>query len=410
MSFLIPFILFGVWDINFHDGNNIRCWVSNFGEFGQKAGDRPGLEWPKGSGYYYLFGAGIWFGAILPDTCVSMGYNPNTGSGECVPGLCRQGTTAYQNPYVKIYIYPEIWPPPKDTFPMAPDTTLTFEDSWCCFNENDPKFHDPEDTHPIGVEFYQSVYADPGCSDAIFFRYRVKNCTTNLIPEGVIGIVADPIIPNCRAGYVFNRWFWVGGDSFYIDTLLYLYGDHPGMLGIYLLSTPEQKGPLGCMFIDTLDPTCDRERYLLMKGINFRTGDSIGFMPPAESVERFLLTTGTFALEPGEEEDFVFTLVFGEDTLELFHNVHKARLFYEQNLSVSERESGGMNRPVIATIASTSLEIGPASYYRIFDRCGREIGYGSEPKLDLSGFSPGIYFIMVDRHHRIDIMKLVIIR
>ncbi|HID32572.1 MAG TPA: T9SS type A sorting domain-containing protein [bacterium (Candidatus Stahlbacteria)] len=406
------------WDIKYHDRSNIILYVSNFGEFGQKHGDRPDLEWPKGSGVHHLFGGGIWFGALSPDTCVTMGYNPNSGTGECVPGLVRQGTTAYYNPFVRVYIYPEDWPPPKDTFPMAPDTNLTFEDSWCCFNESDPRFHDSLDTHPIGVEFYQSGYADPRCPDAVFLRYTIKNCTTKVIKNCLIGIAIDPYHTSLMR-YIFNRWFIIGNDSIYIDTLVFL--THPGqeslgMMGFYFLETPDQKGSLSCMRLTLeIDPSLDWQRYLIMKGIDYRNGDSIGFMPESNILEdfRFTYCTGPFNLALEEEKTFAFTICFGLDTLALVKMVDMARDFYNRYLAVAEKEGGVLKRCDLIYPNPTYGEInltGDASEIHIFDPAGKlvkKLTPGPRLRLNLPA---GVYFLRLRHHGRIRYSKLVILR
>jgi len=414
-------LLWADWEIKVHDGSNIIFYLSNFGEFGQKPGDNPDLEWPKGSGNLHLFGGGIWFGALCPDTCVSQGYNPNSGRGECVPGLVRQGTTAYHNPYVRVYIYPEDWPPPIDTFPMAPQDPRTFEDSWCCFNESDPEFHDSLDTHPIGVEFYQSGYADPRCPDAVFLKYTIKNCTTKVLDNCLIGIVIDPLRASAMR-YIFNRWFLIGNDSIYIDTLVFLSQFHPGqeslgMIGFYFLETPDQKGSLSCMrFTLEIDPSLDWQRYLMMKGIDYRTGDSIGFMPESSTPDecRFTYCTGPFDLKPQEEKTFAFTICLGLDTLALIKMVDMARDFYERYISVSEETRWFEQKLLIYPNPSRGLvNIIPTQDVEgvtIFDATGRLIHRLSpSPHLQLT-LPPGIYFLKIKTkagsiHQKILILK-----
>ncbi len=54
--------LFGVWSTRWHDDGLLRLAVTNYGRFGYQNA----AEWPKGSGQTYIFGAGIWVGALKP--------------------------------------------------------------------------------------------------------------------------------------------------------------------------------------------------------------------------------------------------------------------------------------------------------------------------------------------------------
>jgi len=433
MSFLIPFILFGVWDIKFHDGNNIRCWVSNFGEVAQKEGDNPGLEWPIGSGHYYGFGGGNWYGALLTanDTCVTMGYNPNSGLGEIVPGLVRQGTTAYYNPYVRVYLYPEDWPPPKDTFPMAPQVNLTDEDSWVCYNDCDPDYHDPDDTHPIGLEIYRSGYADPECPDAIFFRYTIKNCTTYTITDAYLGIAFDYDIGyhnDDMYGLIYKRWFPQGSDSFYIDALPFGYDwdweepgwDTVGVIGFYILETPKNNGPTSCLlFTLELDPNWDYERYQMLKGIDFNTGESIGFvledtLGPGD--KRILFSTGPFELAPGETTHFAYTIVLALDTISIAYVANDARLFYWENIGIEDETCSKELRDRLLIYPNPShglvniISTPDVERITIYDATGRWLRTLSpSPHIRLS-LPQGLYFVRIRSGNQTSTRKIVILR
>ncbi|HIE05684.1 MAG TPA: hypothetical protein EYP58_02675 [bacterium (Candidatus Stahlbacteria)] len=191
-----------IWDCKLINVNDLWLWNSNFGEFGQKSGDQPGGEWPGGSGHNYLFGGGIWVGCLIGtaniyyDTLVSVGYNPNTGQGEMVPGLISMGSNGYNDPDVRIYEYPNDWPPPENIFPMAPEKKISLKDQWCCFNDGDPDFHTPGDTRPIGFEVYMSVYGWTyyAYQDFIFYQWVIMNCSGDSLHRLYIGVCADPDI------------------------------------------------------------------------------------------------------------------------------------------------------------------------------------------------------------------------
>jgi len=142
-----------IWDRKWHNINNVEMVITNYGTW-----DNP-CYWPRGSNHNYIFGSGLWLGTIdsvFSDTLVSVGYGPHGGETEFGPGLYGQDPNA---PYVIIYMYPDPWPAPIDTFPMAPQRPKSDQDSWCCYNDCDSNYHVPGDTRPIGVEVYQTVYA-----------------------------------------------------------------------------------------------------------------------------------------------------------------------------------------------------------------------------------------------------------
>ncbi|MBK8910240.1 MAG: hypothetical protein IPM61_02830 [Chlorobi bacterium] len=72
--------------------SNVEFVSSNYGIFGLNVtGSRAGGIWPRGSGNAYIFGGGIWFGALkrVGDTLRKMAiisYNPNSGASWMVPG------------------------------------------------------------------------------------------------------------------------------------------------------------------------------------------------------------------------------------------------------------------------------------------------------------------------------------
>lgn len=420
---LLHIFLISNWDVEYHDTNNIYCGASNYGPI------LLDCEWPKGSNHKYIFGAGIWVGTLLPDTCVSVGFNPNNGTDEFVPGLCLQGTTAYHNPYVQVYIYPEHWPPPLDTFPMAPDTTLTDEDSWACFNDNDPYYHDSVDTHPIGIELYQSGYTDISCPNAIFFRYTIKNCTTYTITNAYIGICIDYDIGNDDDDMyrlIYDRWFPDNPktDSFYIDYLPYGYDsdwqepgwNKVGVVGLYMLETPNNKGPTASMWftIDN-DPQKDFQRYLTLKGINYQNGESLGFMidDTLPGDKRLLFSTGPFTLDAGDTTHFAFVAATANDTLTLPWEMKEARQLYYQQVGIEEAE--GKNRfqnDPISTITNGVIYVGKNDHIEIFDPLGRVIKRITSPPeiLSLNYLPSGVYFLKLKQGSEFRIEKILIIR
>ncbi len=245
------------FEVKRHNINNIELCISNYGQFGHDdITDDCGLWWPKGSGNTYLFGAGIWFGtvdSITGDTLVTIGYGPSGGEHEVVPGLFGQD---FNDPSVIIYMYPDPWPAPQDTFPMAPQDHLSHQDSWCCYNDGDSLYHMPGDTRPIEIEIYQTVYAwdvSPTVEDMIFFTHEVKNVSGHTLQNCYIGLCTDcdignegSIYANDRIAGILGRWYVIAAESVWVSDLGYQWQeveepgwtDFPGTIGFDLFQTP----------------------------------------------------------------------------------------------------------------------------------------------------------------------------
>lgn len=239
-----------------HDTNQVQMSISNYGKFGQTGSGNVGCWWPKGSGHNYIFGAGFWFGtvdSITGDTLVSIGYGPHGGETEFAPGLSGMDPS---HPCAIIYINPENYPAPNDTFPMAPQGLVSHEDSWCCYNDCDSVYHMPGDTRPIGIEVYQTGYewARTEVNDIFFMTYEFKNVSGHDLPNCYIGIATDFDIGN-EAGSnandiiagILKRDYDIGGIIYTADNIGYQWQEAdepgwtppvPGVIGLDLLQTP----------------------------------------------------------------------------------------------------------------------------------------------------------------------------
>jgi len=221
------------FQVMIHDINQVEMCISNFGKFGQTAEYLAGCWWPTGSEQNYIWGAGLWFGAIVDDdTLVTVGYSPYSGESEFTPGLISM---SWEDPDAIVYIWPWSWPPPADKFPMAPQLALSHQDSWCTYNDLDPGYHSPGDTRPIGVEVYQTVYAwDLSLvQDVIFIKYVVRNVTGTTLANCYFGVCTDNDI-GFEGGYgndlisgIVGRWYWTEGESLWVDNLGYQWQEQP---------------------------------------------------------------------------------------------------------------------------------------------------------------------------------------
>lgn len=351
-----------------HDTNNVELCISNFGKFAQDEYGGPGCIWPKGSGNTYICGAGSWFGTIdslTNDTLVTVGYGPHGGESEFVPGLKTQDPGSS---IAIIYMHPGNWPPPADSYPMAPQDLVSHEDSWCCYNDCDSNYHIPGDTRPIGIEVFQTGYAwdISEIDDVVFLMYEFKNVTEHVLHDCYIGVVVDGDIAAAeddRTAGIVGKWYAIDDDSVWVDNLGYMWdatgmgvcgldfvqtpfdlvegqdkdGDSipdqyeqdsayyvnnlpPELWDVDLDNVPDWRDPsqwpqLGMTafkrFLLQVEPNLDPERYLTLAGYNYLTGEyepyDTAASDPADM--RFLLSSGPFDLMPDSTTAVVFAVM-----------------------------------------------------------------------------------------------------
>jgi len=265
-------------DFQWYAKNQWRLPITNYGTFGYGIG-RAGGEWPRGSGNMYIYGAGIWVGAMpsRTETLVTCGYNPSSGSSEFTPGCWDNAPGGYSSRnFERVYIAPEDWPPDPSVFPASlrdsfaaplryasmpndttyfypiPRTTVSSYDAWTVFNDRDPDRHTTPKI-PIGVEVYQTTYAWnlPWNRDIVFFLLNVRNVTADTIKKMYLGMACDADIGAAnddmcgliRRKHVRNR---AGNDSAFADNVGFVYDGNfdegwatpPGYLGFDFLQSP----------------------------------------------------------------------------------------------------------------------------------------------------------------------------
>jgi hypothetical protein len=358
-----------------HNINQVEICVSNFGTFGQdETGNNSGCWWPIGTSDTYIYGAGLWFGTIdsmTGDTLVSIGYFPYTGASEFAPGLSGM---APNHADAIIYIYPSPWPPNPFTFPMAPQLTLSHQDSWCCYNDSDIVYHVPDDTRPIGIDVYQTVYVwnQPAIEDVVWFFIDVKNVGGTRLNDCLISVTTDCDIginaANDLCTGIVARAYVIGGDTVVIDNIGYQWqtGATPsGAIVFDLLQTPfdlvpgEDKDNDGILdqferdsvyYVNNLppsmwdvdndgvpdwrdasenpqigmtafkqftiptEPQLDPLRYMMLAGYNWQTGiyEPYDTLIPTAADQRFLMSSGPFDLAPDSMVTIAFAVFFAD--------------------------------------------------------------------------------------------------
>ncbi|UCC43503.1 MAG: hypothetical protein JSU65_10205 [Candidatus Zixiibacteriota bacterium] len=185
-----------------HNVGNIAFGVSNNGTFGtgySSSGDRdcftgqvvPFMEFPKGSGSRYLFGAALWIGGVIGpnplDTLVSVGQDGWTGGAEFHPDESPTGNLIYRSTI-------------DPTRPEAvgavseQDYIAVYTDSFTTGVAGLVRdFIDGRPHIPLRVQVAQRSYAwsHRHAEDFVIFDVELVNYGPNYIESGYVGIFVD---------------------------------------------------------------------------------------------------------------------------------------------------------------------------------------------------------------------------
>lgn len=329
ITIILSMPLWATWDIRWCDVNQWECALSNYGNFAH-SNNQAGGFWPKRTGHEYIHGAGIWIGCILPngDTVVAVGYDPQTATSEFAPGL------AYSNPndpQWRVYFSTD------SNYPLP---TLSFLDSYCCYNDFDTLWHQPDSFHvkkPLGITVTRitSLWLFSWRQDVVFLEYKINNDTTYTLNNLYAGVSIDfdignesPNLNDCGAldlqrklGYSWQGvpepgWDWVG------------------KFGCKLLSTYPLAAFKQFTFWD--EPGWDNQRYLSLAGYNYNTGqyEPYDSLPSLPDDRRFLFSSGPFDLQPGDSLVLDYVIIGARDTLaydttDLKMKADSAQQFYD---------------------------------------------------------------------------------
>jgi hypothetical protein len=189
------------------DTNRWEIWQDNLARFVMPLpGSSPGGFWPKHSGRNYLFGAGIWVGAMDTtdrDTVVVVGYNPNSGATEWGPCLPNGDTSGAMTDSLARVYRSDI---PRDTAQWPERDSLgravyrSHQDLWAI-----SAAYSPRTPRPLGVYSIRRSLAwnSPGLwGDIVKMEFEVKNVTgrwqgrPRTLRKMIIGLCVDADIGN----------------------------------------------------------------------------------------------------------------------------------------------------------------------------------------------------------------------
>jgi len=324
---------------------NINRWLCPFyndGRYGYDnsvANGQAGGSWPQPYHNCYIFGAGLWFGSIKPDsanpskldTLVTFGYNPNSGGTEMSPVTVEHAGDGTGSTDDRIFLYPTDWPPrPRDRWvtssdldTIIPKENFSLQDMWCAYSDVLPENH-ISPGKPQNIDVFQTVYAwnYPSNQDIFFITYVVRNSGTDTLKKCYMGAVVDPdvgVATDNMVGMLLDKYV-PGADT--VRNVGYC-GDNdnveqpgtlwdkgtPGVVAYKFLESPRDtnRKQLGMTafkkFTIDIDPVTDAAQYLTMAGFDYRTGvytpyDSALDIAPAD--KRFIQCSGPFTLPPGK--------------------------------------------------------------------------------------------------------------
>lgn len=384
------------YDKDWLDVNRWRCPFYNDGRFGIDVGTRrdvAGGYWPYPLRNYYIFGAGLWVGALRPrsnepgrlDTLVTIGYNPNSGATEMVPYLSRRTATSDAD---RIYKYPESWSVYQSAFKsyfvndsldtllgLVPTKNFSASDMWMCFSDADPDMHS-EPGKPLGIDMFLTVYAwnYPSNRDIFFLMYKVKNVSGDTLKNMVLGVVMDGDIGDAAddmVGMIKDKLFGTGADTFRVRDVGFEYDYNgtevsgsswqsgaTGAVAYKFLESP-RAGPgdtnrLGMTafkkFTIEIDPVKDPDQYLTLAGFDYRTR----IRSPYDSVDltaadkRIIQCSGPFILPPDSIANITVAVIAADfaagggsppttrDTLPLARIAKEAQYIFDQGWLLPE--------------------------------------------------------------------------
>lgn len=291
----IPLILFGqqkdlpykstlrkspIFEYKFFDGNRINCTIASDGPFADyRRTGGSGLEWPKGSGKYAIFTAGIWLAGKHRPTgeirVSNMDYNTeyqpgplleifNTTTNNDALPASRAGSPEYRLYKINVTdtlgsgnIDYDEWPghlgaPFEDVndngvWDIGIDKPRMFgnQQLWSVINDvNNPRHLSLSLSKPLGVEI-QSLYFGVSnigpLGDVLFMKWRVINKSDADYDSVFISMFSDPDLGDANddlpgSDSLLNLAYVYNGDN--SDGGLSGYGSEPPAAGFVFLQGP----------------------------------------------------------------------------------------------------------------------------------------------------------------------------
>ncbi|MBM3263581.1 MAG: hypothetical protein FJY97_09195 [candidate division Zixibacteria bacterium] len=415
------------------DGNNLVVPTTNYGVHGQDVtGGNAGTEWPKGSGNYYIFGAGPYIGAKLPGSnkkVVTVGYNPNDGTSEFGPGTIVSGVSTDPDANkIRYRVYKldpgskpgdadyDEWPK-DDGAPVDANgkpVLVSDQDTWTVYNDANFDNHSGVNTpgDQLFMEVQQRSFSFVGAgpvNDIVFLSYKFINKGTGALSDVYMGVLVDPDLGNYNddlagsdttrsIGYVYNA----------ANTDARLKGT-PGSMAYDFFKGPinSSGNELGMtsftIFTLANDPTTDEERYNLMAGFQKDgtarasgpfdlpgdpTNQSNPDIDTAPADKRFMIASGPFQMAVGDTQTIVIGIVAAAGANN-FDAVRAVKLSDEQAQTIFDKDFKVPSAPSNPAVTVTELDnqiilTWDDTVERVIDTFGR--GLADYDTLDFQGY------------------------
>jgi len=340
--------------------NNWGVEITNYGSWGQDvAGITSGGEFPRGSGIFVIYAAGMYIGAkidgkVMVSQCEHGSefragpiLDSNKAPNELTPS--DPGASEYRN-----YVLPDDaanWPVNQGAPVDALGNPIQIGDSdiWSVYNDLDPIVHEPDNVDPLGAEVHQTTFgfdAAGALGDIFFVKWDIINKSNKTWEDAYVAVWYDPDVTNnsgndicgcdtlTSLGYTYNSDDSdepvAFGSDFFQGPLVDSSGDVayvmvPGKGGTF--KEMVDKKALGLtafsFYINGTDPESDVERYNIMKGLDRfgtpRTADQAGFtgghydypgdpvtgtgtIDPGPADKRMCMVSGPFNMAPGDTQ------------------------------------------------------------------------------------------------------------
>lgn len=350
---------------------NANAWTiytTNYGPFVNPQTASGGF-W-KNPAHGYIYGAGIWVGAIDENgnRVVAAGYNPNNGASELSPADLSDDfnwENYLSDAAARVYLSSE--PADYAAWPVIEDGKKVIrsrQDSYARYCDKNPQFTTSGDKQlGIGIEQFSYAWNYADNNDIVFFYFKVYNISGKTLNQVYIGPANDCDIgneaapgANDRTAFDYNRnlamqfqnepeagWDKVGVVGFrYFESPINNTPDTiriiDNQFGHYIY--PGQ--PLGMtafkIFTLDLDPKTDEERYLELMGINYwdlipDAYDEWGADVPDD--KRFLMSSGPFTMGPDSVVSTCIGVIGADDTTKLKAASDIAQTIYDNNFELA---------------------------------------------------------------------------
>ena len=322
------------------DANNISSWFYNTGIFNQdlRQSNTPGLMWPKGSGKFACFTAGLSIGAYVNNQLreamcsyageYGPGYVNNAGSEPVAITdsrfrIYKVTTTSNNNdpdyaqwgdmvpfgaPYVDVNNNHQ-YDPGIDK-PGRKDAAMTL---FACLTDGFPETHTSGEgfgggTLPLYVELHFTAwaYTSPGLEDIQFINWVVIN--KNKVPwkKTYMGVTVDPDLGYANDDYIgcdtsLDLGFCYNGDNDDDPSQQYSYGANPPAFGMDYFTSPVNKSvtPFDTLGLtsfvyftntSTAGPSCEKDpngetvpAYYMLQGLKKDQSSWVVPNPPIDS-------------------------------------------------------------------------------------------------------------------------------